>query len=52
MIPAIITRAEVAAARPGIRFGLIDQALAPLNDTLGRTDPRALIQPKQDLCRS
>jgi AcrR family transcriptional regulator len=49
MISATITRSEVAATRPGIRFGLIDQALAPLDDTLGATDPDALAQLKRDL---
>jgi AcrR family transcriptional regulator len=46
MIAATITRPEQAAIRPGIRFGLIDEALAPLNDTL---DPVRLTQLKQDL---
>jgi AcrR family transcriptional regulator len=46
MIAATITRPEQAAIRPGIRFGLIDEALAPLNDTL---DPARLTQLKQDL---
>ena len=46
MIAATITRPEHAAIRPGIRFGLIDEALAPLNDTL---DPVRLTQLKQDL---
>ncbi len=49
MISATITRSELAAARPGIRFGLIDQALAPLNETLAPTDPDALAQLKLDL---
>jgi AcrR family transcriptional regulator len=49
MIAATITRPELAAARPGIRFGLIDQALAPLDETLGATDPAGLAQLKQDL---
>ena len=30
-------------------FGLIEEALAPLNDTLGGTDPARLTQLKQDL---
>jgi len=38
MIAATITRPEQAATRPGIRFGLIEEALAPLNDTLGGTE--------------
>jgi len=46
MIAATITRPAQAAIRPGIRFGLIDEALAPLNDTL---DPARLTQLKQDL---
>ena len=49
MIAATITRSELAAARPGIRFGLIDQALAPLEDTLGVTDSKRLVQLKIDL---
>jgi hypothetical protein len=48
-ISATITRPESAGRRPGIRFGLIDQALAPLNDTLGATDPERLTQLKHDL---
>jgi hypothetical protein len=39
----------MAPARPGIRFGLIDEALAPLNDTLGASDPDRLTQLKGDL---
>jgi AcrR family transcriptional regulator len=49
MISVTITRPELAAARPGIRFGLIDQALAPLDDTLGATDPAGFAQLKRDL---
>jgi AcrR family transcriptional regulator len=49
MISATITRPEMAAIRPGIRFGLIDQALAPLNDTLAATDPGGFVQLKRDL---
>ena len=49
LIAATITRAGQAQARPGLRFGLIDSALAPLNDTLGATDPAALAQLKRDL---
>ncbi len=48
-ISATITRPESAARRPGIRFGLIDQALAPLNDTMGATDPEGFTQLKHDL---
>ncbi|GAA1878561.1 TetR/AcrR family transcriptional regulator [Streptantibioticus ferralitis] len=49
MIAATITRPETATARPGLRFGLIDHALTPLDDTLGATDPAALAQLKRDL---
>jgi AcrR family transcriptional regulator len=49
MIAATITRPEVVAARPGIRFGLIDHALLPLRDTLGATEPEAFAQLKRDL---
>jgi AcrR family transcriptional regulator len=48
-ISATITRPELAATRPGIRFGLIDKALAPLNDTPAATDPDGLAQLRQDL---
>jgi AcrR family transcriptional regulator len=49
MIAATITKPTTAAARPGLRFGLIDHALAPLDGTLGATDPAALAQLKNDL---
>lgn len=48
-ISATIVRPESARRRPGLRFGLIYQALAPLEDTLGATDPGRLTQLKQDL---
>jgi AcrR family transcriptional regulator len=48
-ISATIVRPQSARRRPGLRFGLIDQALAPLDDTLGATDPGRLAQLKQDL---
>jgi AcrR family transcriptional regulator len=48
-ISATIIRPEIAANRPGIRFGLIDQALAPLEGTPGATRPDNLDQLKQDL---
>ena len=35
--------------RPGYRFGIIDYALAPLESSLGRRDPRAFRELKQDL---
>ncbi|MQY39687.1 hypothetical protein SRB17_77140 [Streptomyces sp. RB17] len=49
MISATITRPDTVTTRPGIRFGLIDHALAPLDGTLGATDPEALAQLKRDL---
>jgi AcrR family transcriptional regulator len=49
LIAATITRPGQAHARPGLRFGLIDSALAPLDHTLGSTDPGALAQLKLDL---
>jgi AcrR family transcriptional regulator len=49
MISASIMKPPVAAARPGHRFGLIDYALAPLDRTLGRTDPEGLAQLRRDL---
>lgn len=48
MISATITRPELAAHRPGIRFGLINQALDPIAGTL-RLPPERLAQLKQDL---
>jgi AcrR family transcriptional regulator len=49
LIAATITRPGEPHARPGLRFGLIDSALVPLDDTLGATDPAALAQLKRDL---
>ena len=49
MIAATIARPELARARPGLRFGLIDQALAPLRDTLAVTDPDTFSQLRLDL---
>ncbi len=49
MIAATITRPELAALRPGIRFGLIEEALAPLNDTRLAADPQGLAQLRRDL---
>ena len=49
LIAATITRPGEPQARPGLRFGLIDSALAPLEHTLGATDPAALTQLKRDL---
>ncbi|MEU9450830.1 TetR/AcrR family transcriptional regulator [Streptomyces sp. NPDC048277] len=49
MISATITRPAAVSERPGIRFGLIDHALTPLEGTLGATDPDAFAQLKRDL---
>lgn len=50
MIAATVTRPEtVATRRPGLRFGLIDHALAPLTDPPARIAPAALAQLKNDL---
>lgn len=49
MIATTITRPGSAAARPGLRFSLIDHALAPLADGLGAGDHAALAQLKNDL---
>ncbi|WP_163513251.1 TetR/AcrR family transcriptional regulator [Fodinicola acaciae] len=46
MISATITRPETVTSRPGIRFGLIDHALQPLEDSL---DPEVFAQLKRDL---
>jgi AcrR family transcriptional regulator len=50
MIAATITRPAAATSlRPGLRFGLIDYALAPLADTPSALAPEALAQLKNDL---
>ena len=50
LIAATITRPGQPHARPGIRFGLIEHALAPLNDgPLVAARPAALAQLKRDL---
>jgi AcrR family transcriptional regulator len=49
MMSATITRPDSATTRPGIRFGLADYALLPLESTLATTDPDALAQLKRDL---
>jgi AcrR family transcriptional regulator len=49
MIAAAITRPEAPPARPGRRFGLIDEALKPLATTLAETDREIFDQLKQDL---
>jgi AcrR family transcriptional regulator len=49
MMAATIVRPDPESMRPGIRFGLIDHALAPLDGTLGVTDPDAFTQLKRSL---
>ena len=49
LIAATITRPGQAQARPGLRFGLIDNALAPLEDTFGTAQPAILAQLKPAL---
>jgi AcrR family transcriptional regulator len=49
MIAATITRPETVGSRPGLRFGLIDYALAPLDRTFGASYPAAMAQLKNDL---
>ena len=49
LIAATITRPGQAQARPGLRFGLIDNALGPLNHSPGSIDPAALARLKRDL---
>jgi AcrR family transcriptional regulator len=46
LIAATITRPGESQGRPGLRFGLIDSALAPLD---GALDPASLAQLKRDL---
>ncbi|MEU9345895.1 TetR/AcrR family transcriptional regulator [Streptomyces sp. NPDC048278] len=48
MIAATIVRPAEASARPGLRFGLIDHALAPAAES-GAVEPAALDQLKRDL---
>jgi len=48
-IAGSITRPDLAAKRPGHRFGLIDEALAPCAAALAQADPQALQQLKQGL---
>jgi AcrR family transcriptional regulator len=49
MIAATITRPAAAGIRPGLRFGLIEHALAPVAGTFGVADPAAFAQLKNDL---
>ncbi len=49
MIAASVVRPGTDGLRPGHRLGLIDHALAPLEETMGRDRPAALAQLKRDL---
>ena len=50
MISATIARPQVAAAaRPGLRFGLIEYALAPFIEALAAADPKQPAQLQRDL---
>ena len=49
MISATIARPNPGTARPGLRFGLIDQALDPLADVRRALGPERLTRLKQDL---
>ena len=49
MMSATITRPELSSSRPGIRFGLIDFALAPLNESTSKITRDNLDQLKRDL---
>jgi AcrR family transcriptional regulator len=49
MISGTIIRPELVAARPWIRFGLVEYALAPFESTLAAIDPDPLPQLRRDL---
>ena len=49
MIAATIVRPATTSARPGLRFGLIDQALQPLTGGSARIDEETLAHLKRDL---
>jgi AcrR family transcriptional regulator len=49
MIAAAVVRPGTAGIRPGHRFRLIDDALAPLEETMGAGRAAALTQLKRDL---
>jgi AcrR family transcriptional regulator len=49
MIAATIVEPELGRARPGIRFGLIERALAPVADAFASADPDLLVQLRLDL---
>jgi AcrR family transcriptional regulator len=48
-IAATITRPQAATSRPGIRFGLIDEALDPVIPVAGGAAAARLVELKQDL---
>ncbi|HKT01863.1 MAG TPA: TetR/AcrR family transcriptional regulator [Rugosimonospora sp.] len=49
VMAAAITRPALAAVRPARRFGLIEEALAPVRGTFGKAHPDAFAQLKRDL---
>jgi AcrR family transcriptional regulator len=49
MIAASVVRPQAAGLRPGLRFAIIDHALAPAEGSLGRQRPDRFRQLKQDL---
>ncbi len=49
MISAAITKPPPTVLRPGRRFGLIDEALRPLNDTMALRQPEQFEQLKRGL---
>jgi len=49
MIASTIAHPDRASARPGLRFGLIDHALAPVGDGRTDADRTAIAQLKRDL---
>jgi hypothetical protein len=49
MIAASVTKPPFTSLRPGRRFGLIDEALRPLNDTMAVRQPRQFEQLKRGL---
>lgn len=49
MIAATITRPEIAATRPGLRFAWIDYALAPAEAALASVDAATFVHLKRDL---
>ncbi len=49
VIAATVTHPDRAAARPGFRFGLIDEALDPVTDTIGGLPAGRLAELKADL---